>query len=120
VTRRFELSDCSLDEAQGEESRLRSKQGRQVQFKSKAERDKAIAQEIEQVQQLMKRKDHLLKDMTSKAKDLETQIGNVESETFELRAQLDGRKETIDQLTKECREAEEDKAKLDDERRYTF
>ena len=110
----------SLDEAQGEESRLRSKQGRQVQFKSKAERDKAITQEIEQVQQLMKRKDHLFKDMTSKAKDLEKQIGNIESETLELRAQLDGRKETIDQLTKECRDAEEEKAKLDDERRYNL
>jgi septal ring factor EnvC (AmiA/AmiB activator) len=66
----------------------------------------------------MKRKDNLLKDMTSKSKDLETQIDNVESETRDLRAQLDGRKETIDQLTKECRDAEEEKAKLDDERRY--
>jgi septal ring factor EnvC (AmiA/AmiB activator) len=112
--------NCSLDEAQGEESRLRSKQGRQVQFKSKAERDKAITQEIEQVQQLLKRKDHLFKDMTSKAKDLETQIRNIESETLELRSQLDGRKETIDQLTRECRDAEEEKAKLDDERRYNL
>jgi septal ring factor EnvC (AmiA/AmiB activator) len=68
----------------------------------------------------MKRKDNLLKDMTSKSKDLEKQIGNVESETHDLRAQLDGRKETIDQLTKECRYAEEEKAKLDDERRYIF
>jgi septal ring factor EnvC (AmiA/AmiB activator) len=66
----------------------------------------------------MKRKDQLFKDMTSKTKDLETQIANVEFETQELRAQLDGRKETIDKLTKECREAEEEKAKLDDERRY--
>jgi septal ring factor EnvC (AmiA/AmiB activator) len=65
----------------------------------------------------MKRKTHLFKDMTSKAKDIETQIANVESETLELRAQLDGRKETIDQLTKECRDAEDEKAKLDDERR---
>jgi structural maintenance of chromosome 3 (chondroitin sulfate proteoglycan 6) len=111
------LTDNSLDDAQGEESRLRAKQGRQVQFKSKAERDKAIAQEIEQLQNLMRRKDHLYKDMTSKAKDLESQISNVEAETRELRAQLDGRKETIDQLTKECRDAEEEKAKLDDERR---
>jgi septal ring factor EnvC (AmiA/AmiB activator) len=68
----------------------------------------------------MKRKDHLYKDMSSKAKDLETQIKNVETETLELRAQLDGRKEAIDQLTKECRDAEEEKAKLDDERRYTL
>ena len=68
----------------------------------------------------MKRKDNLLKDMTSKSKDLEKQIGNVESETHDLRAQLDGRKETIDQLTKECRYAEEEKAKLDDERRSIF
>jgi structural maintenance of chromosome 3 (chondroitin sulfate proteoglycan 6) len=113
-----DITDCSLDEAQGEEARLRSKQGRQVQFTSKAERDKAINNEIEQVQQLMKRKDHLFKDMTSKTKDLEKQISNVEAETGELRAQLDGRKETIEELAAECREAEEEKAKLDDERRY--
>ena len=65
----------------------------------------------------MKRKEILLKDMSSKSKDLETQIDNVETETRELRTQLDGRKETIDQLTKECRDAEEEKARLDDERR---
>ena len=81
------------------------------------ERDKAIAQEIEQVQQLMKRKDQLFKETTAKTKDLETQISNVEFETHEFRAQLDGRKETIDQLNKESREAEEERAKLDDERR---
>ena len=115
-----DITDCSLDEAQGEEARLRSKQGRQVQFTSKAERDKAINNEIEQVQQLMKRKDHLFKDMTSKTKDLEKQISNVEAETHELRAQLDGRKETIEELAAECREAEEEKAKLDDERRYSI
>lgn len=106
-----------LDEAQGEESRLRAKQGRQVQFKSKADRDKAITQEVQQVQQLVKRKDQLLKDMTSKAQDLDTQIGNVESDTLEMRAKVDGRKATIDELSAECREAEEEKAKLDDERR---
>jgi structural maintenance of chromosome 3 (chondroitin sulfate proteoglycan 6) len=66
----------------------------------------------------MKRKDQLLKDMTSKAQDLETQIGNVESDTLEMRAKVDGRKTTIDELSAECREAEEEKAKLDDERRY--
>jgi septal ring factor EnvC (AmiA/AmiB activator) len=66
----------------------------------------------------MKRKDHLLKDMTSKTKDLETQIGDVETETHELRAQLDGRKEAIEELSAEFREAEEEKVKLDDERRY--
>jgi septal ring factor EnvC (AmiA/AmiB activator) len=67
----------------------------------------------------MKRKDHLFKDMTSKTKDLETQIGHVESDIHDLRGQLDGRKQTIEDLTKECREAEEEKAKLDDERRYS-
>jgi len=68
----------------------------------------------------MKRKDQLFKEMTSKTKDLESQIANVETETLELRGQLDGRKETIDQLNKECREAEEERAKLDDERRYNL
>jgi structural maintenance of chromosome 3 (chondroitin sulfate proteoglycan 6) len=106
-----------LDEAQGEESRLRSKQGRQVQFQSKADRDKAINQEISQVQQLMKRKELLLKDMTTKSGDLESQIKNVDSEIAELRRKLDGRKTAIEELTAECREAEEEKAKLDDERR---
>ena len=106
-----------LDEAQGEESRLRSKQGRQVQFQSKADRDKAINQEIAQVQQLMKRKDHLSKDMTTKSADLENQIKTVESEITDLRAKLDGRKTAIEDLSAECREAEETKAKLDDERR---
>jgi uncharacterized coiled-coil DUF342 family protein len=66
----------------------------------------------------MKRKDQLFKDMTSKAKDLETQIDTVDTETHEMRAKLDGRKTTIDELNAECREAEEQKAKLDDERRY--
>jgi septal ring factor EnvC (AmiA/AmiB activator) len=68
----------------------------------------------------MKRKDHLLKDMTSKTKDLEMQIGDVENETQELRAQLDGRKEAIEELSAEYREAEEEKVKLDDERRYAI
>jgi peptidoglycan hydrolase CwlO-like protein len=68
----------------------------------------------------MKRKDQLLKDMTSKAEDLESQIGNVESDTLEMRARLDGRKAAIDELIAECRETEEEKAKLDDERRYSL
>lgn len=67
----------------------------------------------------MKRKDQLYKDMTSKTKDLETQISGVEQESRDLRAQLDGRKATIEELSAECREAEDEKAKLDDERRYT-
>jgi len=58
-----------------------------------------------------------LKDVTSKAKDLENQIIRVVDETYDLRAKLDGRKETIDQLARESKEAEEEKAKLDDERR---
>ena len=107
-----------MEVAQAEESRLRSKQGRQVQFKSRTERDKAITTEIGQVQQLMKRKESLAKDMTSKTKDLETQISAIEKEVGDLRKQLDGRKETIEQLTKDSRDAEEEKAKLDDERRY--
>jgi len=65
----------------------------------------------------MKRKESLAKDMTSKTKDLETQIATIEKEVGDLRKQLDGRKETIEQLTKESRDAEEEKAKLDDERR---
>jgi structural maintenance of chromosome 3 (chondroitin sulfate proteoglycan 6) len=88
-----------------------------VQFKSKEERDAAINQEIKQVEQLVKRKELLLKDVTSKAKDLENQIARVVDETYDLRAKLDGRKETIDQLARESKEAEEEKAKLDDERR---
>jgi structural maintenance of chromosome 3 (chondroitin sulfate proteoglycan 6) len=106
-----------LDDAQGEESRLRSKQGRQVQFQSKAERDKAINQEINQVQQLMKRKGQLLKDMSTKAGDLESQIHNVDNDITELRGKLDGRKNTIEELSADYRDAEDAKAKLDDERR---
>jgi septal ring factor EnvC (AmiA/AmiB activator) len=98
---------------------LRSKQGRQVQFANKAERNKAINQEIEQVRTLMKRKDQLYKDMTSKTQDLETQISDVEQESRSLRAQVDGRKTAIEELSTECREAEDEKSKLDDERRYT-
>ena len=76
--------------------------------------------EIQQVQQLMKRKEQLFKDMSSKAQDLETQIDRVEADTLDMRARLDGRKATIDELSAECRDAEEGKAKLDDERRYTL
>lgn len=55
--------------------------------------------------------------MTSKTQDLEQQIHTTESEIYELRAQFDGRKQTIDDLSREFRQAEEEKAKLDDERR---
>ena len=106
-----------LDDALGEESRLRSKQGRQAQFQSKTDRDKAINQEIGQVQQLMKRKEQLFKDMSAKAGEIESQIKNVESDIDELRGRLDGRKATIDELTAENRAAEEEKSKLDDMRR---
>jgi len=65
----------------------------------------------------MKRKEQLFKDMTFKTKDLETQINEVEQVSRDLRAQLDGRKTAIEELNQECREAEDEKTKLDDERR---
>lgn len=89
-----------------------------MQFKSKADRDKAINTEIRSVKDNLARKQSLHKDMSSKIQTLETQIANVESEFRELRARLDGRKEAIEQLNAETREADETRAKLDDERRY--
>jgi septal ring factor EnvC (AmiA/AmiB activator) len=65
----------------------------------------------------MKRKEQLFKDMTFKTKDLEKQINEVEQVSRDLRAQLDGRKTAIEELNQECREAEDEKTKLDDERR---
>jgi phage shock protein A len=65
----------------------------------------------------MKRKESLAKEMTSKTKDLENQISAIEKEVGAVRTQLDGRKEAIEELARESRDAEEEKAKLDDERR---
>jgi chromosome segregation ATPase len=107
----------SLEEASGEESRLRSKQGRQVQFQSKSERDKAITTEIKQVQHVLSRKEGLLRDVTSQTSDLDRQIAKVETEITDLREKLDGRKEAIESLAGECRSAEDLKGQLDDERR---
>jgi septal ring factor EnvC (AmiA/AmiB activator) len=67
----------------------------------------------------MKRKESLAKEMTSKTKDLENQISAIEKEVGAVRTQLDGRKEAIEELARESRDAEEEKAKLDDERRYS-
>jgi septal ring factor EnvC (AmiA/AmiB activator) len=67
----------------------------------------------------MKRKESLAKEMTSKTKDLENQISAIEKELGAVRTQLDGRKEAIEELARESRDAEEEKAKLDDERRYS-
>ncbi|TVY37859.1 Chromosome segregation protein [Lachnellula subtilissima] len=106
-----------LDAAEATQNRLYNKQGRTSQFKSKAERDKWLKSEIEELNTAMgvQRANRLNAD--EEVKSVQSEIKNLEEEIAGLRKRLDGWGGSRQALSEQVTIAKDALEKLTDERK---
>ncbi|CAG8972988.1 hypothetical protein HYALB_00007834 [Hymenoscyphus albidus] len=106
-----------LDLAEGIQNRLFNKQGRSAQFKNKAERDKWLRSEIEQLNTALGEQKANRINAQEEANATQSQIQNLEGEIDGLRERLDGWGGSRQALAQEVSTAKDALEKLTDERK---
>ncbi|CAF9913597.1 MAG: Structural maintenance of chromosomes protein 3 [Heterodermia speciosa] len=106
-----------LDNAEGIRRRLYSKQGRNVDFRNKRERDDWLRNEINKGYPELAKNKAVRVQTTEDIAQLEIDIASVENELVALREQMDSRGESTEAMQKEIDAAKAERDKLMDERK---
>jgi structural maintenance of chromosome 3 (chondroitin sulfate proteoglycan 6) len=107
----------NLDVAEATQNRLYNKQGRTSQFKSKAERDKWLRGEIEELNTAMGVQKANRLNADEEVKSVQSEIKNLEGEIAGLRGRLDGWGGSRQALCEQVTTAKDALEKLTDERK---
>lgn len=107
----------NLDIAEATQNRLYNKQGRSSQFKSKAERDKWLRGEIEELQTVMGVQKANRLNADEEVKAVQSEIKNLEGEIAGLRERLEGWGGSRQALSEQVTTAKDALEKLSDERK---
>jgi structural maintenance of chromosome 3 (chondroitin sulfate proteoglycan 6) len=108
-----------LDAAESTRRRLYDKQGRSAQFKSKAERDKFLRNEIQELNTTLGEQKANRINAIEEAKAVNSGIRTLESELTELRARFEGWDDKRQALSDEVANAKEALEKLSEERKLS-
>jgi structural maintenance of chromosome 3 (chondroitin sulfate proteoglycan 6) len=107
----------NLDIAEATQNRLYNKQGRSSQFKSKAERDKWLRGEIDELQTAMGVQKANRLNADEEVKAVQSEIKNLEGEIAGLRERLEGWGGSRQALSEQVTTAKDALEKLSDERK---
>lgn len=107
----------NLDKADGERTRLYNKQGRSSLYKNKAERDKALRKEIEDVSGKLGEQKANRIHANEEVEHVQSQIKGLESEIAGLRERFDGWGDNRRDLAEEVSTAKDALTKLHEERK---
>ena len=107
----------NMDTADSARQRLYNKQGRGVQFKSKAERDKWLKSEIQELNTALGEQKANRMDADEQVKVVQTEIKSLEGDVDGLRQRLEGWKGSRQALFDEVATAKDALEKLQDERK---
>lgn len=107
----------NLDNAEASRTRLYSKQGRSTQFKTKAERDKWLRKEIEDLNTALGEQKANRLNADEEVKAVQSEIQNLEGEIAGLRERFEGWGGSRQALSEEVTTAKDALEKLNDERK---
>lgn len=107
----------NLDNSEAARQRLYAKQGRNVQFKSKAERDKWLRKEIDDLNNMLAQQKANRVDANEEVNTVQTEIQNLEGEIAGLRERLEGWGGTRQALSDEVTSAKDALERLNDDRK---
>lgn len=106
-----------LDASEASRQRLFSKQGRNAQFKSKAERDKWLQKEIDDLNNTLATQKANRMDADEEVKAVQSEIQNLDGEIAGLRERLEGWGGNRQALSEEVASAKDALERLSDERK---
>lgn len=106
-----------LADAESSRQRLYAKQGRNAQFKTKAERDVWLRREIDEVNVALATRKAVTMQTTEEITVIEKEIGTLHTEVADRRARLDNRGETTESMAASAQTARAERDKLQDERK---
>ncbi|KAK9456302.1 RecF/RecN/SMC [Dipodascopsis uninucleata] len=107
----------SLVEAEAMQQRLYSKQGRNAQFSSKAERDRWLKKEIADIRATIRQREEIKADLEAQINDMSTQLDDARAATVEMRDTLEHAEETLSDLQRQQYEKKQSRDKVADERK---
>ncbi|TAQ85746.1 hypothetical protein B7494_g5926 [Chlorociboria aeruginascens] len=107
----------NLDTADATRNRLYSKQGRNAQYKNKADRDKFLRKEIDELNTTLGEQKANRINTDEEVKAVQSEIQNLEEEITSLRERLEGWSGTKHTLLEEATNAKNTWEKLSDERK---
>lgn len=106
-----------LADAEGKRSRLYAKQGRSAKFKSKAERDHWLDQEIAENNNSMAMRKAVMMQTNEEIQAFEKDIKAIKSEIAELRQRIGGRNDNMSSVDSDVQKAKEARDGLMDQRK---
>ncbi|KAK9248567.1 RecF/RecN/SMC [Lipomyces tetrasporus] len=107
----------SLTDAEDQQQRLYAKQGRNAQFRSKADRDKWLNNEIADIQGTVLQREEMRRDLESQLESMTTQLESVHSSIDEIRVALESSHGSLEQLQVQYTEQKQRRDALQDERK---
>ncbi|KAK9240780.1 RecF/RecN/SMC [Lipomyces kononenkoae] len=107
----------SLMDAEGQQQRLYAKQGRNAEFRSKADRDKWLKNEISDIQSTILQREKIRQELESQLEDMAGQLERVQSSINEFRATLDSSHGALEQLQTQQSEQKQKRDGLQDKRK---
>lgn len=108
---------AQLDEAVTARQRLYAKQGRNSRFKNKAERDKWLQKEIQDTNGSIRTVETVKNQTSDDINDLTKDIAALEPEIENLRKQIDGRGDTMQDIEQQIHTAKGERDELMDQRK---
>lgn len=102
----------SLIETQAKIASLHAKGGRSAQFRTRAERDSFLSQQVKELTDYIAQQNSRLSTTRSDLEEARTRLSQAEETSGEKRAALDGRKQIMDETAKEWGSKNEKKEEL--------
>jgi structural maintenance of chromosome 3 (chondroitin sulfate proteoglycan 6) len=112
-----EAAKSLLDDAEAARQRLYAKQGRNARFRSKAERDNWLRNEMNDTYTSLSQVKAVRMQTTEDIAEIEKEIVTMEPEVEQLRLQLDGRGDAMQSMDQQIHAAGEERDKLMDQRK---
>ena len=106
-----------LEKIEAQANHLYSKQGRNARFKNKSERNKYIDTEIKDLESNLSQRESHKTDFVKEVEEMQEMIARNLEEVEEIRAQIEGRKDALDDLARTADEAKEQRDTLSDQRK---
>lgn len=106
-----------LEKVEAQADHLYSKQGRNARFRNKSERNKYLDTEIKDLRKRIKERSEHRANFETEVKDMRDAIARNTAEVEDIRAQIDGRKITLEEVNKTVIESQSVRDTLSDRRK---
>lgn len=106
-----------LEDAEAARQRLYAKQGRNMQFRNKRERDDWLRREIKECETTLGKRMSIKDSLETDIQEMDVEVAKVEAEIESIRERLDGRSGILAEVSEEVAAKKEERNRLLDERK---